>query len=82
MATKLEIAVRQVFPTLVAAVDTPDAGPRNAELRERILARRAASPSMQASKKLSAVGIRRTPAPTTTPAASGTTGRCQCQPSA
>ncbi len=49
MAVKLDIAVRQVFPTLVAAVDTPDAGPRNAELRERILARRAAAPSMQAS---------------------------------
>lgn len=49
MAIKLEIAVRQVFPTLVAAVDTPDAGPRNAELRQRILARRAAAPSVQAS---------------------------------
>jgi hypothetical protein len=49
VAIKLEIAVRQVFPTLVAAVDTPDAGPRNAELRRRILARRAAAPSLQAS---------------------------------
>ncbi len=49
MAIKLEIAVRQVFPTLVAAVDTPNAGPRNAELRRRILARRAAAPSVQAS---------------------------------
>ena len=49
MAIKLEIAVRQVFPTLVAAVDTPGAAPRNAELRRRILARRAAAPSVQAS---------------------------------
>lgn len=49
MAIKLDIAVRQVFPTLVAAVDTPDAGPRNVELRDRILARRAAAPSLQAS---------------------------------
>ena len=49
MAIKLNIAVRHVFPTLVAAVDTPDAVPRNAELRERILARQAASPSVQAS---------------------------------
>ena len=49
MAIKLDIAVRHVFPTLVAAVDTPGAGPRNAELRARIMARRAASASMQAS---------------------------------
>ena len=49
MAIKLDIAVRHVFPTLVAAVDTPDAASRNTELRERILARRAAAPSMQAS---------------------------------
>ncbi len=49
MAIKLNIAVRHLFPTLVAAVDTPDPGSRNAELRERILARRATAPSMQAS---------------------------------
>jgi uncharacterized protein (TIGR02466 family) len=49
MAIKLDIAVRHVFPTLVAAVETPDAAPRNAELRERILARRATAESMQAS---------------------------------
>ena len=45
-AIKLEIAVRQVFPTLAAAAATPDTGPHNAELRERILARRAGAPSM------------------------------------
>lgn len=49
MAIKLKIAVRQVFPTLVAAVDTPDAATRNADLRERILARRAAVESVKAS---------------------------------
>lgn len=49
MAIKLEIALRNLFPTLVAAVATPDAGPRNAELRERILRRRATAPSMKAS---------------------------------
>jgi len=46
---QLKIATRHVFPTLVAAVETPDARPRNAALRERILARRAATPSFRAS---------------------------------
>ncbi len=48
-AIKLEVAVRHVFPTLVAAVDTPGAGVRNTVLRQRILARRAATPSFRAS---------------------------------
>ncbi len=49
MAIQLAIATRNLFPTPVAAVQTPDAAARNAELRSLILARRAKSASMRAS---------------------------------
>ena len=46
---KLAIATRSLFPTPVAAVETPDAVARNAELRRLILDRRRTSPPTQAS---------------------------------
>ena len=49
MPISLAIATRSLFPTPIAAVRTPDADARNAELRHLILARRDASPSMRAS---------------------------------
>lgn len=49
MAIKLNIATRNLFPTQVAAVDTPDAAARNVELRNLILERRSRKPGMAAS---------------------------------
>ncbi len=49
MTIKLAIATRNLFPTSVAAVETPDADARNAELRALILERRRTAPSMAAS---------------------------------
>ncbi len=49
MAIRLSIATRNLFPTPVAAVQTPDAEARNAELRAIILERRRTAPSMRAS---------------------------------
>ena len=49
MAAPINIAVRGLFATPVAAVDVPDAPARNVELARIILARRAATPSVQAS---------------------------------
>ncbi len=46
---QLVIATRNLFPTPVAAVDTPDAAARNAELKALILQRRQSSPSLRAS---------------------------------
>jgi uncharacterized protein (TIGR02466 family) len=46
---RLDIAVRGLFATPVAAVELPDAVARNAELAEIILRRRAETPSVQAS---------------------------------
>jgi uncharacterized protein (TIGR02466 family) len=46
---RLDIAVRGLFATPVAAVELPDAAARNAELAEIILRRRAETPSVQAS---------------------------------
>lgn len=46
---RIEINIRGLFATPVAAVELPDAEARNAELRRRILERRAATPSVQAS---------------------------------
>ena len=49
MAVKLSIATRNLFPTPVAAVDTPDAPARNAELRQLILERQRTTAGMAAS---------------------------------
>ena len=49
MKTKLNVSVRGLFATPVAAMEVPDAEARNAELREIILKRRAQTPSVQAS---------------------------------
>ena len=49
MAMQLAIATRNLFPTPVAAVQTPDADSRNAELKALILAHQAQTPSFQAS---------------------------------
>lgn len=49
MPLKLTITTRSLFATTVAAVLTPDAEARNAELRTLILQRCEQSPSMQAS---------------------------------
>ena len=49
MARRMEIAVRGLFATPVAAVELPDAAARNRELAEIILGRRAEHPSVQAS---------------------------------
>ena len=49
MPIQLSIATRNLFPTLVAAVDTPGAEARNAELRALILERRHTSPGIAAS---------------------------------
>ncbi|TLU71691.1 TIGR02466 family protein [Lichenicoccus roseus] len=46
---RLDIAVKGLFPTLVAAVELPDAAARNRELAEIILRRREQTPSIQAS---------------------------------
>ncbi|WP_284946631.1 2OG-Fe(II) oxygenase family protein [Acidisoma cladoniae] len=46
---RLEINVRGLFATPVAAVELPDAAARNAELSRLILQRRAETPSVQAS---------------------------------
>jgi uncharacterized protein (TIGR02466 family) len=46
---RLDIAIRGLFATPVAAVELPDAAARNAELAEIILRRRAETPSVQAS---------------------------------
>lgn len=46
---RIEINIRGLFATPVAAVELPDAEARNAELRRLILARRDATPSVQAS---------------------------------
>jgi uncharacterized protein (TIGR02466 family) len=46
---RLDIAVRGLFATPVAAVELPDAAARNAELAEIILRRRSETPSVQAS---------------------------------
>jgi uncharacterized protein (TIGR02466 family) len=46
---RIEINIRGLFATPVAAVELPDAEARNAELRRRILERRAGNPSVQAS---------------------------------
>jgi uncharacterized protein (TIGR02466 family) len=46
---RLVISTRNLFPTPVASVDTPDAETRNAELRALILERRRTSPTIQAS---------------------------------
>jgi uncharacterized protein (TIGR02466 family) len=46
---KLAILTRQLFPTPVASVDTPDAAARNDELRAIILERRRSRPTIQAS---------------------------------
>ena len=49
MAIQLAIATRNLFARPVAAVQTPGAEARNAELRTLILQRRAEQPSMRAS---------------------------------
>ena len=49
MNTTLNVAVRGLFATPVAAMEVPDAEARNAELRAVILAKRAQTPSVQAS---------------------------------
>ncbi len=49
MTIQLVIATRNLFPTPVAAVETPGAAARNAELRAVILQRRQSSPSLRAS---------------------------------
>ena len=46
---RLVISTRNLFPTPVASVDTPDAEARNAELRTLILERRRATPTIRAS---------------------------------
>ena len=46
---RLDIAVKGLFPTLVAAVELPDADARNAELAAIILRRREQTASIQAS---------------------------------
>ena len=46
---RLVISTRNLFPTPVASVDTPDAEARNAELRALILERRGAAPTIHAS---------------------------------
>jgi uncharacterized protein (TIGR02466 family) len=47
--TKLNVSVRGLFATPVAAMEVPDAEARNAELRSIILKKRAETPSVQAS---------------------------------
>jgi uncharacterized protein (TIGR02466 family) len=47
--TRLVISTRNLFPTPVASVDTPDAEARNEELRALILERRRTTPTIQAS---------------------------------
>lgn len=47
--TRLVISTRNLFPTPVASVDTPDAEARNKELRALILERRRTTPTIQAS---------------------------------
>jgi uncharacterized protein (TIGR02466 family) len=49
MKAKLNVAVRGLFATPVAAMEVPDAGARNAELKSIVLAKRAQTPSVQAS---------------------------------
>ncbi len=49
MKTRMDIAVRGLFATPVAALEVPDAQARNAELSSIILRRRAETPSVQAS---------------------------------
>ena len=49
MTTRMNIAVRGLFATPVAALEVPDAEARNAELSAIILKRREATPSVQAS---------------------------------
>ena len=49
MTTRMNIAVRGLFATPVAALEVPDAAARNAELSAVILERRARTPSVQAS---------------------------------
>ena len=49
MTTRLNLAVRGLFATPVAALEVPDADALNAELEQVILRRRAATPSVQAS---------------------------------
>ena len=49
MTTRLNLAVRGLFATPVAALEVPDADVLNAELEAVILRRRADSPSVQAS---------------------------------
>jgi len=46
---RLIISTRNLFPTPVASIDTPDAEARNAELRALILERRHTSPTIEAS---------------------------------
>src|SRR5271168_3066421 len=49
MKTRLNVSVRGLFATPVAAMEVPDAEARNLELRSIILDRRAQTPSVQAS---------------------------------
>lgn len=49
MTTQINIAMRGLFPTPVAAAELPDAAARNAELKKIILDYREKSPSVQAS---------------------------------
>ncbi len=49
MKTPVNVAVRGLFATPVAAIEAPDAATRNAALRAAILRRRAEAPSVQAS---------------------------------
>ena len=49
MKTALNVAVRGLFSTPVAAMEVPDAKARNEELESIILAKRARSASIQAS---------------------------------
>ena len=49
MATRMNIAVRGLFATPVAALEVPDAEERNAELSAIILKKRETTPSVQAS---------------------------------
>jgi uncharacterized protein (TIGR02466 family) len=49
MTTRMNIAVRGLFATPVAALEVPDAETRNAELAAIILKKRAGTPSVQAS---------------------------------
>jgi uncharacterized protein (TIGR02466 family) len=49
MKIPLNVAIRGMFATPVAAMEAPDANARNAELREIILKQRAEKPSVQAS---------------------------------